>query len=134
MVADVYLYWNRFSSSFFSETPALRLKGHFKCVQQLGNHIMNSNKFMPIKKRLLFVKFQSLRRINHWILLNSFKRLLFCRFFNVLSIKNGKILGFYLIFVRKVYLAQLLQLKPAEILQLVQLSTNLRDILWLSYF
>lgn len=72
---DVYLNWNRLSSSLCSETPTLRPKGHFQCAQHLEKHIMNSNKFMALKRRLLFLKFHSLHRINHlgfvWI---PFKR------------------------------------------------------------
>lgn len=38
----MFILIETFSSSFCSETPTFRLKGHFKCSQHLGNRIMNS--------------------------------------------------------------------------------------------
>lgn len=130
LVVDVYLNWNRFSSSFCSETPTLRLKGHFKSAQHLRSHIMNSNKFMPIKRRLLFLNFQSLHRINHLVFVwLSFKRNLLCFLFNALTTENGEILSFHLFLWEKKYILLSNCIKILLGLQLLYLSTNLRDIL-----
>lgn len=85
----------------------LPLKGHFKWARHVGNRIMNSNKFMSVKRSSLLLKFQSLRRISQLgFVLISFQRSLLCFFFNALITENGKIVNFHLILFRRMCFAQ----------------------------